>query len=52
MTFQLHNIDSAPEASKELLTGSQKAFGMIPNLHAVMADTPVDKAFENFVWKK
>ena len=40
MTFQLHDIESAPEASKELLAGSQKAFGMIPNLHAVMAESP------------
>ena len=34
--FQLHDIETAPEDSQPLLKGSIKAFGMIPNLHAVM----------------
>ncbi|MDX2464848.1 MAG: carboxymuconolactone decarboxylase family protein [Porticoccus sp.] len=38
--FTLHTEDSAPEASKPLLAQSQKAFGMIPGLHAVMAEAP------------
>ncbi len=38
--FTLHDIDSAPEKSKPLLENSQKAFGMIPSLHAVMAEAP------------
>ena len=38
--FTLHTADSAPEAAKPLLENSQKAFGMIPNLHAVMAEAP------------
>ena len=38
--FQLHTEDSAPEASQALLKASQKSFGMIPNLHAVMAEAP------------
>ena len=38
--FTLHTIDSAPQAAKPLLEKSQKAFGMIPNLHAVMAQAP------------
>lgn len=38
--FTLHTKDSAPEAAKPLLEGSQKAFGMVPNLHAVMAESP------------
>lgn len=36
----LHTAETAPEASKPLLENSQKAFGMIPNLHAVMAESP------------
>lgn len=36
----LHTLETAPEASKALLEGSIKAFGMIPNLHAVMAEAP------------
>lgn len=40
MKFQLHDQESAPEASQPLLENSLKAFGMIPNLHAVMAESP------------
>ena len=36
----LHTPDTAPEAAQPLLAKSQKAFGMIPNLHAVMAESP------------
>jgi hypothetical protein len=36
--FTFHTEDSAPEASKALLAGSMKSFGMIPGLHAVMAE--------------
>lgn len=38
--FKLHDQSTAPEASKPLLEGSLKAFGMIPGLHAVMAEAP------------
>lgn len=38
--FTIHDIDTAPEASKPLLENSAKAFGRIPNLHAVMAESP------------
>lgn len=38
--FTLHTKDTAPEASKPLLDQSVKSFGMIPNLHAVMAEAP------------
>ncbi|WP_439859145.1 carboxymuconolactone decarboxylase family protein [Pseudomonas sp. MBLB4136] len=38
--FTLHDQASAPEQSKPLLEKSMKAFGMIPNLHAVMAEAP------------
>ncbi len=38
--FTLHDKQSAPEQSKPLLEGSVKAFGMIPGLHAVMAESP------------
>jgi alkylhydroperoxidase family enzyme len=44
--FTLHTIDTAPEASKPLLETSRKAFGRIPGLHAVMAESP--KAFEAY----
>lgn len=38
--FPLHDVDSAPENSKPLLEKSLKGFGMIPSLHAVMAEAP------------
>lgn len=40
-TFTFHTIDTAPADSKPLLEDSVKAFGMIPNLHAVMAESPI-----------
>lgn len=36
----LHTMESAPDKSKPLLEESLKAFGMIPNLHAVLAAAP------------
>jgi hypothetical protein len=39
--FKLHDQSSAPEAAKPQLEGSMQALGMIPGLHAVMAEAPV-----------
>lgn len=38
--FPLHDESTAPEASKAMLADSAKAFGMIPNLHRAMAESP------------
>ena len=38
--FTLHTVETAPEESKALLDDSIKAFGMIPSLHATMAEAP------------
>ena len=38
--FKVHSIESAPEESKPMLEASVKAFCMLPNLHAVMAESP------------
>lgn len=38
--FDLHNVESAAEEAKPLLQNSINTFGMIPNLHAVMAESP------------
>lgn len=38
--LKIHNIDSAPEKSKELLENSKKASGFIPNLHGILAESP------------
>ncbi|AUC82762.1 carboxymuconolactone decarboxylase family protein [Lacinutrix sp. Bg11-31] len=39
-TLKVHNIETAPTDSKPLLENSQKAFGMIPGLHGVLAGAP------------
>lgn len=39
-SFDAHTLETAPEESRPLLESSQKAFGMIPGLHAVMAEAP------------
>ncbi len=39
-TLKIHTIESAPQESKASLEGSVKAFGMLPNLHGVFAESP------------
>jgi len=38
--FTLHTIESAPAKSKAILEQSLEKNGMVPNLHAVMAEAP------------
>jgi uncharacterized peroxidase-related enzyme len=38
--FQLHDTNTAPAASAEILDGVQAAWGFVPNLHRVLADSP------------
>lgn len=38
--FTLYTQDNAPDEAKPLLKDSVAAFGMLPNLHAVMAEAP------------
>ncbi len=38
--FPSHDFDTAPEATKPLLEKSQAAFGRLPGLHKVMAESP------------
>ncbi|XQW84949.1 carboxymuconolactone decarboxylase family protein [Thalassotalea piscium] len=39
-TLTLHTIDTAPAESHALLNNSIKGFGMLPNLHGVLASAP------------
>ena len=39
-TLKIHSIESAPEKSKSQLEASIKDFGMLPNLHGVLAESP------------
>ncbi|NDW01024.1 carboxymuconolactone decarboxylase family protein [Salipiger sp. PrR002] len=38
--FTIHTLESAPEASRPLLEDSNRSFGRVPGLHAVMAEAP------------
>lgn len=39
-TFTVHTLDTAPEASKAKLAEVQKAWGFVPTLHGVLAESP------------
>src|SRR5512147_3011437 len=39
-TFTVHTIDTAPDRSRPLLEGIKQAFGFVPNLFAVFAESP------------
>jgi len=38
--FNLHTHNSAPHASKPLLQGVEKAYGFVPNVSAILAESP------------
>jgi len=40
MNFQVHTIDTAPEASRPVLENIKARYGFIPNLAAVFAESP------------
>jgi uncharacterized peroxidase-related enzyme len=40
-SFQVHTEESAPEASLALLERAKSVFGAVPNLQAVMAESPL-----------
>jgi uncharacterized peroxidase-related enzyme len=39
-SFTIHTVESAPQQSKAMLEGAQKQMGMVPNLFAVLAESP------------
>lgn len=40
MKFTVHTLETAPAGSRPLLEGIRNAFGFIPNLYAVFAESP------------
>jgi len=46
VNFPSHDLETAPEGSKPLLEKSQAAFGRLPGLHKVLAESP--QAFEAY----
>lgn len=41
MRLTIHTPESAPAASREMLARSKARYGFVPNLHAIMAGSPV-----------
>ncbi len=41
MKFTLHTKETAPEASKPIFEQTEKNYGFIPNLHGILAESPV-----------
>lgn len=39
--FEIHTIESAPEASKPIMKAAKKKMGFVPNLMATMSESPV-----------
>ena len=39
--FTIHTLESAPDKAKEMLEQSKSGAGFIPNMHAIMAESPV-----------
>ena len=49
--FTIHTLESAPEASKPTLEEAKKAYGAVPNLHAVLAEAPAALEAYDALWK-
>jgi uncharacterized peroxidase-related enzyme len=48
--FMLHEMASAPAASVEILNAVQKAWGFVPNLHRVLAESPAALEAYSTLW--
>ena len=48
--FKVHDTTTAPAASAELLNGVQKAWGFVPNLHRVLAESPAALEAYGALW--
>ena len=48
--FMLHETATAPKASAEILSEIQKAWGFVPNLHRVLAESPAALEAYSTLW--
>tara|TARA_B100001063_G_scaffold225280_1_gene233961 strand:- start:210 stop:767 length:558 start_codon:yes stop_codon:yes gene_type:complete len=48
--FTYYEVDNAPEESKPLMETSLKGFGMVPNLHKILAEAPATYEAYNTVF--
>ena len=39
--FTIHTLETAPQASRQILQNTEKQLGFIPNLYAVFAESPI-----------
>ena len=49
--FTLHGIDTAPVGSAEILNDLQRARGLVPNLHRILAESPAALEAYTTLWK-
>jgi uncharacterized peroxidase-related enzyme len=49
--FTLHDNSNAPSASAEILASVQKAWGFVPNLHRVLAESPASLEAYVALWR-
>ncbi|MBV8612521.1 MAG: carboxymuconolactone decarboxylase family protein [Acetobacteraceae bacterium] len=49
--FILHDSATAPSASAEILAGVQKAWGFVPNLHRMLAESPAALEAYTTLWR-
>lgn len=48
--FSQYSVSNAPEGSKAILEGVQQAWGMIPNLHATLAESTLALETHNYLF--
>ena len=48
--FVIHDNSTAPAASSEILNSVQKAWGFVPNLHRVLAESPAALEAYSTLW--
>jgi uncharacterized peroxidase-related enzyme len=49
-SFKLHETATAPATSAEILKGVEKAWGFVPNLHRVLAESPAALEAYGTLW--
>ena len=49
--FTLHDTATAPAGSAEILNGIQQAWGFVPNLHRILAESPAAPEAYSTLWQ-
>ena len=48
--FTLHDTNTAPAPSADILNSVQKAWGFVPNLHRILAESPAALEAYSTLW--